>query len=280
MKRISVSFFAVLLSFAMALSIYGLFGYAVHQLKTAGNKHIPANNKFVLVVKALRHLPLSSLISNEEELGLILAYHTLHAEQKEYVLMMENAGLALKGYQEVFEKSRSSGSQYAKDALLEIVGLLVRIPWDDQLQDLATNYANELNAEISQKEVADEDLTLAHELLALYFSRTGAIGFERRHVEIADHLDRTQSEDVLASAIIFMRKARLSLASCIHGTPTTAVWTEDRSQNTQRATSHEYLKGEYYHAWDIALVKTVMFSSKQDTCQNLARDYQSLFGFK
>ena len=271
---LSASLFTILL---MGMA-YGIFTHAVYQLTHAGTKLVPVKQVYIFLAKTLRHLPFSARIANESELGLTLAYHIQHSPKKEYVSMMENGGLALKIYQEVDEKNRDHNTKYSTDTLLEIVNLMVRMPWDDQLRAIATSYANRLEAGLSTRTIPSEDTPVAHELLALYFSRMGAKQLANEHALAADQLDNVQVEETLANALIFLRKTRMSLATCIEGAPADTTWEAKSNSESTRVVTHEYLQGQYYHAWDVALVQTAIFASKQKTCNTLATNYKNLLG--
>lgn len=265
-------------SILLIATVYGGFAYSVHQLTNAGEKQEPVKRTYVHLSKVLRHLPFSSYMFDESRLDMIMAYHTLHEPQPDFILMMANGGLALKMYKGVYEKNRDRNRQYSQDALLEILGQMVRMPWDQQLEAIASGYASALRNLLSDRVISSEDIPLANELLALYFSRMDVTELANQHAAIADRLDKEELDPVLADAHIFLRKTRMSLARCIHGAPANAIWTEKHNSGQQRVVTRDYLHRQYYHAWDVALVTTVVMASKNESCHTLATNYQNLFG--
>ncbi len=191
--------------------------------------------------------------------------------------MMSNAGDALKMFREVEKKSAGRNQKYSTYALLEICNTLFRMPWSEQLEELAQAYASKLDPSLSYHSIDPDDQASAHENLALFYSRTQTLDQANYHASIADAIDTKNFQPSIANAFIFLRQQRMALGRCIAGTSADIEWRTKVTTEKSEIITQDFLRSQYYHFWDLALVQTVALTSKETSCKQLTTAYQGLF---
>lgn len=256
--------------------LYTLFFYSVHQLQKSGNERVIAKQSDISVAKLLRNLPFSSFLVNESELDLVLAYHTLHQDVSDYRSLMSNGTEALQMYREVEGRRQENNLKYAKYALLEICNTLFRMPWNDQLKELAHAYATKLNASLLERTIDPDDQASAHENLAIFFFRMNSPNQAKLHASIADSIDEKQFEPAIANGFNFLRSIRTALARCIAGESADIELSRKQNTDNSVALTTDFFRNQHYHFWDVALLETAKFSSKENSCRSVIENYQYL----
>ncbi|MBC3874918.1 hypothetical protein [Undibacterium flavidum] len=257
---------------------YGAFAFSSYRLIDAGKQHITAKHVDILIAKALKYLPFSFAIVDRTELDLILAYHILHQKENEYVAMMSNGGVALKMFQDVEEKNHNSFPKYSSISQLQLLNLLVRMPWNENLRRLSDIYSKKVRDNLNARLYDSDDESTAHENLAIYFARINSRKDIDDHAALADSIDLQQFEPTIAEALMFIRYQRIAMGACIFGAGNDVSWSLKINPREAKAVRQHFLRDQYYQAWDMALVKTVILGSKEESCKNLAIRHQSLAG--
>jgi len=253
--------------------------YSNYRLRTAIEQHTTAKRFEISMVKILKHLPFTSYIENESEQDLVFAFHLLRQTEKDGDTFMSNADEALQIFRDVEQKSGEQQPKHSAWARLQILKILFRRPWGEMQKELSLSYAEKLSKDVSTNVFDKDDLSTAHEDLAIFYSRMNLQDDVSRHVAMADAIDTQQYETTISDALKFIRRQRIQMASCIAGfaaDETSLKWETKNNPKEAKVVTEYFLRDQYYQAWDVALTKTTMLASKEKSCQDLVVNYRKL----
>jgi hypothetical protein len=206
----------------------------------------------------------------QAEYALAVASSMARQPAKSYMQLMQNGGKSIFLLKPIALDEVDEKKPWKTQAAYELLLLLVRMPWDQELTNLSSHLALELKNEINsnaESATANEAFDVK-EVLSMYAARM--LG-KAALLEGMEAIDVSNSEWRLNLAYL-----RVALAACVQRVTDVPDAATDALRNGLGPT---WLKQEAESGWDIALVQTVTFSHTSEDCKNFSRKYQSMIDF-
>ena len=207
---------------------------------------------------------------NNSQYSIAIASHVARQPENKFLSLMKNGGTSLSLLIPIFENTAPNNKPFATQAAYEALVLLVRMPTDAELGQLADYSARVLLDALNLERTSGNSAEVfqVKEVLSMYAAK------KRGVAEIlGETLDLPDEERAWRNDLAVVR---IGLSACSERTTALPIPSRDA---LERGFGLKWLDREAKAGWDEALIQTVIVSTSSDDCKRFARRYKSMILF-